>query len=135
MELDRKMLVLMSEKIVKAEDLQKIELGRELGTLRWTGWKSYYALLEKHAQFVLFPPIVSARNKFLYVDIPSMRHGEIELGQSMDVGPSECSKYFWAGETTVEEVRLWIREALELLVSDIIMKRPDIVDSLFGEEK
>ena len=47
---DSELLKVIAEKIVAAEDISKIELGGNIGILRWTGWKESLDRIEKHAQ-------------------------------------------------------------------------------------
>lgn len=122
-----RLLDLIAEKVITANDLSKIELGKEIGVLRWTGWKESYSILEKHAQLVLFTP--KGKPGHYYVDIPSMQHGRFEMGSSFSVEYVDgVSKRMYPGEVTLPMVREWFKEALMLLLNDVVMDMPELIE-------
>jgi hypothetical protein len=136
---DSELLKVIAEKIITAEDVSKIDLGINIGTLRWTGWKESQNTLETHAQLVLFNA-ANTRSHF-YVDIPSMNHGSIESGQCVntasyfgDDGPVS-SKRMYPGETKLEDVREWFKEAVMILIDDVLTAHPEILNAPYEEEK
>lgn len=123
-----RLLDLIAEKVITANDLSRIELGKEIGVLRWTGWKESYAILEKHAQLVLFTP--RGKPGLYYVDIPSMQHGRFSEGScfSVEYVPG-VSKPMYSGEVTLPMVREWFKEALMLLLDDVLMDSPELIEN------
>ena len=131
---DRELLKVIAEKIITAEDISKIDLGVNIGTLRWTGWKGVPWSIEKHAQLVLLN-IAGKRTNF-YVDIPSMHHGEFHPGSSFDIGyQPEVSKRMFPGDTTLEMAREWFKEAVMILIDDVLTAYPEVLNPPYEEEK
>lgn len=133
------LLKVIAEKIITAEDVSKIDLGVNIGILRWTGWKESQNAIEKHAQLVLFN--ASKTRHHFYVDIPSMNHGKFESGQCFnlasffgDDGPVS-SKRMCPGETKLEDVREWFKEAVMILIDDLLTAHPEILNAPYEEEK
>jgi hypothetical protein len=136
---DSELLKLITEKIITAEDISKIDLGVNIGILRWTGWKESQNAIEKHAQLILFN--AANTRKHFYVDIPSMNHGPFESGQCLDIrcyfGDDDpvFSKCMYPGETKLEDVREWFKEAVMILIDDALTAHPEILNAPYEEEK
>ena len=136
---DSELLKVIAEKIITAEDISKIDLGTNIGILRWTGWKESMNSIEKHAQLVLFN--AANTRKHFYVDIPSMNHGPFESGESFNIGSffgddgPVSSKRMYPGETKLEDVREWFKEAVMLLIDDVLTAHPEILNAPYEEEK
>jgi hypothetical protein len=128
-----KLLHKIAVRVITASDLSRIELGEEIGVLRWTGWKESYAILEKHAQLVLFTPKENPHH--YYVDLPSMKHGRFHEGECFSIEYVDgVSKPMYPGEVTLPMVREWFKEALMLLLADVVMDRPELIEQPYPKK-
>ena len=131
---DKALLDIIAAKIITAEDISKIDLGTNIGILRWTGWRDAYWTDVKHGQLVLYK--VAGTDACHYVDIPSMKHGPFESGAAFNI---ECvqdvSKPMYPGKVTLEMAREWFKEAVMLLIDDVLTAHPEILNAPYEEEK
>jgi hypothetical protein len=131
---DSELLKVIAEKIITAEDIGKIDLGINIGTMRWTGWRDTYWTDVKHGQLILYK--AAGTKTCYYADIPSMKHGPFELGSAFNI---ECvqdvSKPMYPGNVTLQDAREWFKEALMLLIDDVLTAHPEILNEPYREVK
>ena len=133
MEPDSELLKVIAEKIITAEDVSKIDLGVNIGTLRWTGWRDAYWTDMKHGQLVLYK--VAGTDACHYVDIPSMNHGPFKRGEAFNIQyVQDVSKPMYPGEVTLEMAREWFKEAVLILIDDVLTAHPEVLNPPYKEE-
>lgn len=130
---EAKLIEVIAAKVITEYDLSKIQLPAPFGHLRWTGWKDHFSYIEKHAQLLWF--MEKGSRYCYYVDIPSMRHGKIENGQSFSIDWIKDVSHHMDPNTTIDEMRTWFVEGMNLLFSDVMADNPWMFDTPFKEKQ
>ena len=115
------LLELIAGKILTEKFSGIMKFPGDLGSLKWTGWKESWNHMVPHAQLLWVPP--SPNEMCFYVDIPSMKHGPVKRGSSFDINDSDQSHYL-NRDTSPEEIKAWFKEAMMLLIEDVLASGP-----------
>lgn len=129
------LLEVIASKIISQHNIGDVKLPEAFGMIRWTGWKSDWSRIEKHAQLVWFFPREAGKNRnAFYVDLPSMNHGSLKNGGLMNIESSEASHYLYE-DTTSDDIKAWIKEGFMLLLDDVLKECPWLTEVPSGERK
>lgn len=120
-----KLIEVIAAKVITQESMDDLALPEPFGVLRWTGWREMPNSIDKHGQIIWFMPRRENQNRRgFFVDIPSMNHGPIEIGETFSIDFIQGKSHYITEHTDIAEAREWFKEALMLLIEDVLNDCP-----------